>query len=152
MLLRARMCSTTRHQPGVGRIQGGAMRKANARLGAFGLTMALVLANAGAANAASDWNVGIGATSCGEWLTARASPPDDPGYFLATAYLGWVQGYLVGANFANSKDFPAPPNGAAIAPWLDNHCRAHPLDDLFQSANGLALDLVRRARGLPEKG
>ena len=129
----------------------GAMRMSLSRTKSIGLALVIATALPAESKAAGAWNIGVGATSCGEWLEAR-SDPDPIVRSREHFYVSWVQGYLVGLNFANPKEYPDPPDGSAIAPWLDNHCRNHPLDELIQAANDLSLDLLRRSRGLPERG
>jgi hypothetical protein len=100
---------------------------------------------------AEDWVIGAGGASCGEWLKVRAdaaSDPDEP--LVEGSYVSWVQGFLVGISFGEKEHHSIDP--ASLRAWLDNHCRAHPLDDLLRSAMDLDLDLLRHARGLPEKG
>lgn len=115
-------------------------------------TATLATSNSAAAAEANAWHIGMGGVSCGEYITASVAPVGDPEHLQVYVYASWVQGFLIGANLADSKSYPNPPDGDAISLWLDNHCRAHPLDELVQAALALSLDLYRRARGVPEKG
>lgn len=100
--------------------------------------------------------LGWGNVSCGDWLETRAGAAQPftlenaSIHWTEAGYVSWVQGFLSGL----STEGPPrePPGLASIEAWLDNHCRAHPLDDLWRSTLDLDFDLLRRHRGLPEKG
>jgi hypothetical protein len=63
----------------------------------------------------------------------------------------WVMGYLTGVNTASTHrgdpDFLLRTNidGPAAWAWIDNYCRANPLDNLFNASQALELELKQRA-------
>jgi len=72
--------------------------------------------------------------------------------------LSWVQGWLSAENQEFKSTVSKMPDKAkfgdkdlligldvdAIEGWLENYCRAHPLDHLFAAANALTGELVGR--------
>ena len=83
--------------------------------------------------------LGNGTISCGKWLQDNQGWP-------AIANKAWVLGYLTGANAYNSindRDISAGKDTAALTAWIDNYCRANPLEDLRSAAHHLILTLVR---------
>ena len=62
----------------------------------------------------------------------------------AISHLGdvaWLSGILTGLAIGMNVDILAEPDGDSIALWMDNYCRAHPLDKLSAGAVALALEL-----------
>ena len=89
--------------------------------------------------------VGIGNRSCGSWIQARRQNPEQ-----AHLLESWVGGYLSGANSiiapATKRDvLSGGIDAEGLWAWIDNYCRAHPLDSVSEAADQLAADLVRRA-------
>jgi hypothetical protein len=80
-------------------------------------------------------------TSCGKWLEERQKRG------VGDVQLqGWVLGYLSGANVnQQGTDFLVAVDAAAISAWLDNYCRQHPLEMLWEASDSLILDLAKRA-------
>jgi hypothetical protein len=81
---------------------------------------------------------GIGLQSCGSWTAAR-------GGGMAALEVQWVLGYVSGVGFAGqilSNEHSAyavidPLDGTdaqAVLAWIDNYCRAKPLDQIEQAA------------------
>jgi hypothetical protein len=67
-------------------------------------------------------------SSCGGWTWYRDHGPEDDSE-------AWVLGYLSGAAFGTWSglnpirlDPLKGVDGAAVFAWIDNYCRAHPLD------------------------
>ena len=82
--------------------------------------------NAGAA-------YGIGTTSCGAYLAARAHDKTEE-----LVYLGFVTGYLSGVNFESTTgnaDIIKNTDMQGVSYWLDNYCHANPTE-MFSNAVG----------------
>ena len=82
-----------------------------------------------------------GLSSCGEYLEARKS--NEIGVNVIAA---WVNGYISANNFYSSKPSTglkgiAIPDRPTILAYLDKHCLAYPLDNVFQSTAILVGDL-----------
>jgi hypothetical protein len=75
--------------------------------------------------------VGAGATTCGAWSANRRS--NSQVWYVQN---GWVLGFLSGVGFMGGG-VTNPLRGLdadAVAGWLDNHCKAHPLENLATAA------------------
>lgn len=77
----------------------------------------------------------MGDRSSGQWMGNKSN---------AISHLGdvaWLSGILTGLAIGMNVDILAEPDGDSIALWMDNYCRAHPLDKLSAGAVALALEL-----------
>jgi hypothetical protein len=79
----------------------------------------------------------FGAPDCGTWVQNQS--------FL---YRAWLLGFMSGKNNI-WMGTPADPlqsiqSGQQIILWMDNYCRAHPLDNVVDGANALWHELVNR--------
>ena len=76
--------------------------------------------------------IGAGLDSCGTWTADRRSP----GGSAALQDEQWVLGFLTGA--ADIGPIDADPmrdvDAHAIWAWIDNYCRAKPLDKIIKAA------------------
>jgi hypothetical protein len=65
------------------------------------------------------------------------------------SFTAWALGYLSGLNQAlhgfKKADMLQGVDAQALLSWLDNYCRANPLDNLGKALDGLTGDLVKRA-------
>jgi hypothetical protein len=82
----------------------------------------------------------LGVATCGEWIQERARQS-----ILSTAYEFWLLGYLSGVSVALGVRFLPSTNAASIEAWMDNYCRANPLDSVGEGADKLAKELIKRA-------
>ena len=107
------------------------------------LGLAIVLAVmlfAGKADAQMLRILGAGATVCGRWVIDRREDSA-----LAIDEFSWVLGFFTGLNAglpaesSNDHQVGAQLDVDVARVWLDNYCTAHPLDTLYQAANGLYL-------------
>jgi hypothetical protein len=68
--------------------------------------------------------LGYGVQSCGAYVTERSGGNDNP-------FRGWLTGYLTRYNYAVGHTYnmlgSTDLDGALL--WLENYCRANPLDD-----------------------
>ena len=88
---------------------------------------------------------GAGGTSCGTWtqlrpagaLTPNASVPAEFGVLFM-----WVAGYMSGANSDSSyPDVLLGKDLAWLIGWIDNYCRANPLNNIGSAAASLIVEL-----------
>ena len=78
-----------------------------------------------------------GTQSCGAWVNDRHG-------VYAVPNLTWVIGFLSGLALESNKDFLRGTDNDSISVWIDNYCHAHPLNDLSDASQELAVELVRR--------
>jgi hypothetical protein len=90
---------------------------------------------------------------CGSWLEARAerSRPNSQTLLLReSAYREWVFGFLSGVAWQKSgddrTDLLSGTERAGLLLWLDNYCRANPLDSMPRAVIKLVSHLEARAR------
>jgi hypothetical protein len=80
----------------------------------------------------------MGHNSCGEWLEERAASHGNQ------AYEGWILGFLTGTNAFSDEDFLEQTDSRSVWAWVDNYCRAQPLDSLATAALKLRYELIGR--------
>jgi len=86
--------------------------------------------------------LGEGLASCGQWTQARQANDPKVGRMAQ-----WVAGFLSGLNTeATGKDFLVGTDFDAVMGWVDNYCRAQPLDPLVTAAAKLRNELQSRAK------
>ncbi len=72
--------------------------------------------------------------SCGSWVSHRRAPRP-----MLAQYEQWVLGFVSGIAVTQmSTDFLKGLDPAAVYGWLDNYCRAHPLEPLPNALQDLA--------------
>lgn len=105
-----------------------------------GVLAALMSCSVAAGNDVSIY--GEGNVLCGKWTSDRKGSAVSVEGVLAQQDLAWVLGWLsaegedMASNQAKVKLRETDSN--AVAHWLDDFCRAHPLDHLYDAA--IALD------------
>ena len=77
--------------------------------------------------------------SCAEWAAERAKS----GYH-SQAQEGWIFGYITGLNAfgQNSGDNAPGTTAAGLIGWVDNYCKANPLDAVNMAGFDLANELI----------
>jgi hypothetical protein len=101
----------------------------------------IMLVMAGSLQAQDRLTIGEGATSCGTWTQARQNRS-------AGLAAQWVAGYLSGSNMdTNHPDALVGADFQGLVGWIDNYCRANPLDPLVIAAWKLFRELQSRANG-----
>jgi hypothetical protein len=85
--------------------------------------------------------LGLGSQACGKWLLDRAENK-----IPAVAEESWVTGYVTAFNNYASEtgNVSAGANITALSVWIDDYCKAHPLDSLFQASNALIKELQKK--------
>jgi hypothetical protein len=101
------------------------------------IAIVLLLAAISGAPAQAGAIVGNGTRSCGEWTAAHRTTDA-----LSLTDDAWLSGYLSAYSAGSGIDLPD--NGGRTA-WVSNYCRDHPLDEIYQAADQLMLELKRRA-------
>lgn len=105
--------------------------------------VALLLAHTTVAHAQRIWVYGNGSDSCGQWIANRRAND-----MKATIELSWTLGWLTGATgtyeFLDIGSRFRHVDHDAVAGWLDNYCRAHPLHTLFDAAQMLSRKLKEK--------
>jgi hypothetical protein len=90
--------------------------------------------------------IGLGTQSCGNWTEERRSKGSPAEMALTT----WVVGYLSGVNEVLNEAYKQPDllqakDVTAYWAWIDNYCRANPLDTVYLASTNLVKDLIKRA-------
>ena len=83
--------------------------------------------------------LGQGNISCGSWIESRG---DDNA--LAAARTAWVLGFITAFNHYRSKpeaDVSAGKATEVLMARIDNHCKRHPLDNLYNASAALVDEL-----------
>ena len=94
--------------------------------------------------------MGVGASSCGEWLQFRSAQINNGNIQQISAALqaeAWIDGFLSGFNIGKPPGpdlLQSQPNGFALNAWVDNYCRSKPLDPIASAAIALVKDLQQR--------
>jgi hypothetical protein len=113
---------------------------------------AFVAAPAIAASQSPDPNVTVfvpssaGMPSCGTWTASRTYRRSGG---EAAQYEKWVMGFESGLNWAQSAgrgDVLRDTDADAAFGWIDQYCRAHPLESLLWAVVNLDRELANRRR------
>jgi hypothetical protein len=83
--------------------------------------------------------LGQGNISCDSWIASRGE--DNP---LATARTAWVLGFVTAFNQYRSRpegDVAGGKNTEVLMVRIDDHCRLHPLDNLYDASSALVDEL-----------
>ena len=78
-----------------------------------------------------------GVRSCGVWINDKGTM-QEPGHF------SWLLGFLSGISIATDNDFLRGTESESISLWVDNYCRANPLDTLSGAGQLLAAELIKK--------
>lgn len=85
-----------------------------------------------------------GSLSCGRWVEVRtATRPPNTSYAEA-----WVIGFVSGFSLAKGQDVLSDTDSASVFLWMDNYCRANPLNDVTTGAFQLFGELAQRPKRL----
>jgi hypothetical protein len=94
----------------------------------------LFLFVAGESNAVTN----LGAPSCGKWTEDLAYPP----YRLYRQI--WLEGFLSGAAAGTGEDVLKVSDRQSITLWMDNYCRANPLNSVHEGGVALFVELRKQ--------
>ena len=78
-----------------------------------------------------------GVISCGMWAASRTANNSLPNEL-------WLVAFLSGIAFNSEKDFLSGTDTFSITAWMDNYCKANPLDYVMKGASTLSKELIRR--------
>src|SRR5215472_16358814 len=84
------------------------------------LAVALMIGSAEAAKVI----IGLGTASCGTWTADRRNPEGLPARLKSQ----WILGFLSGVAAAEEFDPMQGVDANAVRAWMDDYCRAHPLE------------------------
>ena len=102
----------------------------------FALLAGVVLLAVGSTMAHAYTGIGAGEWTCGAFNQA--------GRFGKQLGDQWVVGYLSGLSNGSSTDVLAHTDYGAVTSWIDRYCASHPLDYVYQGADRLSAELLRR--------
>jgi hypothetical protein len=82
--------------------------------------------------------MGIGTSSCTLWSGERGAKKDFP-------WDQWLLGFVSGASHVDGGNAPTTDysDGASVLGWIEDYCRAHPLDQLAQAARAYVVSRSR---------
>lgn len=93
----------------------------------------------GPAHAQGRMVLGNGISSCGTWTKERQT--DAVNSALLTQ---WVAGFLSGMNVPNATDVLVDKDYDGLMGWIDNYCRANPLNSVGIASAALMYELRSR--------
>ena len=79
---------------------------------------------------------GAGTFSCGNWLANRRGAEQ-------FSYNAWLLGWVSAAGHYEAHGPLRDTDSSALIAWVDNYCREHPLDQIFDAAAGLVETLAK---------
>lgn len=84
--------------------------------------------------------MGTGAFSCGQWVESRALKEEAVDGIL----IQWQLGFLSGMNFKGNsiKEMVILPDAPSILLYMDNYCKAHPLEKVMEGSLALYQEMV----------
>ena len=82
----------------------------------------------------------VGGAPCGTWMLDRANKNDD---WPAQSNMNWLVGYLSGLSMGFNLEALAGAKNESLALWMDNYCKANPLNFVADGALKLFLELVK---------
>ena len=99
----------------------------------------LLLLIASVSNSASAVSY-MGNTPCGKWVKDRSS--GRVGDQLAS--VGWLIGYLNGVAVWSDVDILLKADGESLMLWMDNYCKANPLESVAHGGLLLGVELLKK--------
>ena len=89
---------------------------------------------------------GVGQTSCGRFIAAREEK-DETALAVFTA---WMEGFMTALTLFDERrhpgDFAGGKDELSLLLWLENYCRANPLNDYFQAVTSLTNELIQSTK------
>lgn len=101
------------------------------------IVLAILCTSASLVHAAGTVNF-VGVRSCGEWFSNKSS------YLLKSNQESWLLGYLSGLASVTGKDFITGTENSTLFQWVDDFCRAKPIEEIDSAANEIARKLIGR--------
>jgi len=111
--------------------------------------LALALAGySGISFSAETYIGGAGASVCGSWSESRRSPLTTEKIMTEQMTVSWVMGFISAMNNEHAAGYPNFTSnfrriGAdGVTGWLDNYCKANPIDSISDAAFNLTLQIL----------
>ena len=111
--------------------------------------LALVLFGYGSISFGAETYVGgVGASVCGSWSEARRGPMTSKTVIQEQMTVSWVMGFVSAMNNEYAEQFPnftqhfKRIGSDGVTGWLDNYCRANPINSVNDAAMSLVLELI----------
>lgn len=83
--------------------------------------------------------VTIGAADCGQWIARKGNN------FTDIRTNSWLMGFMTGLNFdGRGKNLLSKVSAEQIFLWMDNYCKANPLDTVVKGGQILMEELDKR--------
>jgi hypothetical protein len=82
----------------------------------------------------------IGSVSCGEWVKNREAKNR-----IMPSNLAYLAGYLSGIAVGTGNEFLRNANAESLWSWMDNYCKANPLNNVDNGAISLSNELIQRS-------
>lgn len=116
----------------------------------MGLFSAALLADPATAADQAETDVaiwGIGQISCGRFIQERERRAGPYGSYDAT-FRQWLLGFITALNWSEPqrRDLLAGADAEGAMLWVENYCRAQPLDTFFDATVALQRELAGRNR------
>ena len=83
----------------------------------------------------------MGDITCGKWVKDRASSSKNDQLIGDS----WLIGYLNGIAQWSEVDIFTAIDGDALFLWMDNYCKANPLEGLAHGGFNLSIELIKKA-------
>jgi hypothetical protein len=115
------------------------LTRVNVMIRAAIVAVTMLLVPSGQVFAESRMTVGNGLKSCGTWTQKRQTNDD-------SVFVSWVVGYLSGMNLDSTHpDALLGTDFDGLMGWIDNYCRANPLQSIAIAGTVLMRQLQSRA-------
>jgi hypothetical protein len=88
---------------------------------------------------------GVGTAGCGEYVSA-AEATRIGNVSAIQPYLHWLSGFVSYASSQSGVDYFKGQKTPNVQLWLENYCRAHPLEQFSMSALNLLLELSKKSQ------
>lgn len=88
------------------------------------------------ASAQDEWNYGLGLKTCGTWISRRQTGD----YY---DMVQWMLGYISAAGYYGSFKLKES-EANAFSVWIDNYCRANPLEKFIVGVRVLVKELTQK--------
>ncbi len=87
----------------------------------------------------------LGMPNCGRWIKNKENSKPNSPTWQDVVNNAWLMGYLSGLNADERKgNFLAKASGEQLTLWMENYCKAHPLNDLADGSQALASELMKK--------
>jgi hypothetical protein len=86
-----------------------------------------------------------GTPDCGLWMKERKNSKSNNPTWDEIVNRAWLVGFLSGLNAdERNSNFLAKASADQIYLWVDNYCKANPLNDLADGGQTLSIELIKK--------